>query len=904
MNTGVLQIVGKGNVLKVIVVALAYLLAARFGSLFAVPPGFASAIWPPAGIALAALLLWRGPALIGIGLGSLATNLWLTLATSGAQPWTAPQLVAPVLIGCGAMAQAMIGGWLVRRYLPWPLPLLTGREVLVLMLLGGPLASMVNATIGIASLTLLGLSPPSGVALSWLTWWAGDAIGAMTFTPLLLLLADSHVAGRRRARQVAVPIMITLLVVAAFVALARQTGDQRRQLHFEATAEAVGRALAEQIDEAERVVVMLRGLFEASDEVTRDDFSRYVSYLPLTELGIRAVEWVPRISDRQRPALEQELSALAGTPVTLATVVNGQRQPIGPRPYYFPITYVEPLLGNEAALGLDLQTQAQRLQLLLQADLADRVVASTSIALMQGGRGILLIAPVRTGGQQQRPVSGYVLAVLHLGPWLGKALADIEVSGLAIEIRDTADADQSLFRLGQDSVGERRQRLLEAGTRQWQLTLTAGSDYFFHDHDWPLWVMITLGLLFTVLLCSLLLLITGTTARVAQQVVERTAELQQALARADRANAAKSEFLANMSHEVRTPINAISGMLSLVGDEPLGVRAQDYLAKAQQATGVLLRVVNDILDYSKIEAGRLELEQQPFNLHQLVMGLAGVIRPAANDKGLQFRVRTAADLPQWLAGDAIRIEQVLHNLLNNAVKFTTTGSVELGLEATTSSDGLVVLTFKVSDSGIGMDQAAIDRLFQSFTQADSSITRRFGGTGLGLAICRRLVALMSGTIAVSSSPGAGSCFTVTLPLPLARPPAAARVASTAPLLAGKQLLVVEDQPINREVLAAMLERCRVTVIEAVNGAEALAILDLQPIDLVLMDIQMPVMDGLTATRAIRSEKRWAKLPIIGLSANAFADDRLQSLAVGMNDYLTKPVDRERLYQALSRYLSG
>lgn len=892
------------GLLKVVVVALAYLVAARFGSLFAVPPGFASAIWPPAGIALAALLWWRGPALVGIGLGSLATNLWLLLAAGGQAPWTTPQLLAPLLIGCGAMAQALAGGWLVRRWLPWPPALQTGPEVLLLMLLVGPLASVVNASVGVASLTLLGLTPLSGAPLSWLTWWAGDAIGAMTFTPLLLLLAKPGAASRRRARQVVVPIVITLLVVAAFVALARQAGDQRRQLQFDATAAAVGRALAERIDEAERVVVTLRGLFEASDEVARDDFARFVSYLPLAGLGISALEWSPRISDAERPALERELSALAGTAITLATVVDGKRQPVGPQPFYFPVSYVEPLTGNEAALGLDLQAQAQRLQLLQQAEQLDGVVASTPIALVQGGRGMLLIAPVRPSAQSHQAIGGFVLGVLHLDPWLGGALADIELSGLSVTISDTSAGGEPLFSYGPAQRGDSREQLLTAGNRQWQLTLTAGSDYFFREQDWLLWLMITLGLLFTVLLCSLLLLITGTTAQVAQQVVERTAELQQALVRADRANAAKGEFLANMSHEVRTPINAISGMLTLVGDEPLSVRARDYLAKAQQATGVLLRVVNDILDYSKIEAGRLELEQRPFNLHQLVMGLAGVIRPAANDKGLQFKVRPLTELPQWLSGDAVRIEQILHNLLNNAVKFTSSGSVELALAATVGPERLAALTLKVSDSGIGMEQATIERLFQSFTQADSSITRRFGGTGLGLAICRRLVALMAGEIRVDSSPGGGSCFTVELQLPLAEPPVASREASAPPLFSGKRLLVVEDQPINREVLAAMLARCGVEVVEAVNGAEALAMVEQMTIDLVLMDIQMPVMDGLTATRAMRADARWRGLPIIGLSANAFAEDRAQSLAAGMNDYLTKPVDRQQLYQTLGRYLPG
>jgi signal transduction histidine kinase len=369
-----------------------------------------------------------------------------------------------------------------------------------------------------------------------------------------------------------------------------------------------------------------------------------------------------------------------------------------------------------------------------------------------------------------------------------------------------------------------------------------------------------------------------------------------AQAEAERANRAKSEFLANMSHEIRTPMNAILGLTHLALEAD-GRPQHDYLEKIRQAGQHLYQLLNDVLDFSKIEAGRMELSPAPFAPRALVEQIVGTLAMEARAKRLRLDVRVAPDLPEGLVGDSVRIMQILVNLVGNAIKFTEAGGVVVEVAAPRRDEGQVTLQLVVSDSGIGMTPAQQRRIFGAYAQADATVTRRFGGTGLGLSITRRLVELMHGEIRVSSEPGAGSIFTVELPLAVA--PAPAPVAERPALrFDGRRVLVVEDNPVNQLITREILERRGAVVEVADNGRIALERAAAGRFDLVLMDVMMPEMDGLEATRRLRATPATAALPIIGLTASVDHGDLVACLAAGMNAHVPKPIVPEELFARL------
>lgn len=398
--------------------------------------------------------------------------------------------------------------------------------------------------------------------------------------------------------------------------------------------------------------------------------------------------------------------------------------------------------------------------------------------------------------------------------------------------------------------------------------------------------------------------LTGSLRDVTKDIAQERA-LRDALDRAERANSAKSEFLAIMSHELRTPMNGILGMLAAIEAQLEDGTRREQIRIAQSSAKALLVILNDVLDMSKIEAGRLELEPAPFDLDALVKGTIDLYAETARSKGITLAARMDEGLPGWLHGDAVRIRQILANIVSNAVKFTQEGRVELSVtrrEGEAAPEGMAALRFCVTDEGIGIPLDKQNQLFGRFNQLDASYSRRFGGTGLGLAISRSLAELMGGRVAFSSQPGIGSSFWLDVVLPVAQPVAGAdRIGPEAPL-PSMRILVAEDNATNRVVARVLLEQLGQRLAFAANGAEAVRAAQAEPFDLILMDISMPVMDGLEATRQIRALPGAAgRLPILALTAHAGRAEQDACLAAGCDDVLTKPLDPAALRAALGRW---
>lgn len=902
-------------IFRSLLIAFAYFIAGKAGSFFAIPPSFASSIWPAAGIGLATALIYGpAPAIIGVYIGSFSITSVNFLAASSSV--SLDSFIMPAVIATGSSIEALVGYLLIKKTIHLPIRFVAQKEILRFLVIAGPISCLVSASIAVTGLLLTDTIHFSNLAFIWSTWWVGNTMGVLFFTPLIVIsLSSKRVVNNNRRLQVIIPSIALFITVSWFFAGSRDYQQDIQKRDFVSSTKSFAELVEKKTLLIKNKILALTAIYRGSEFIDRQGFATFSAILLEDDNSIQALEWVPIVSQAERANYEY-LAQNEGFSDFEFKEKDDKNKIItaGNRADYLPIYYLEPYKGNEEALGFDVGSNIDRKRVLEQARDSGKQTASPPIQLIQGKNnhpGFLIVSPLYEHSgfgvpdqlkDRRNRISGYVLGAFFTEQVMKNVINLAQSKQIQLSATDITDAENPIefFSTSGELNKAKNSFNIEVADRVWQFSFYPNDQYYALNRDWSSWGVLMGGIMLAILLQAFILLITGFNEAKQEEIEQKTKALRKARKEAEDANQAKSNFLANMSHEFRTPLNAIIGLNDLTLKTDLTETQQDYLSKVKSASRTLLRLINDTLDFSKIEAGKMELEHIPFDLNELLSKVDLLFQYSANEKNIQFKMQKPVNLSTQIMGDPLRLEQILINLCSNALKFTEQGSVKVSVSEASLENGSISLCFSISDTGIGISSEQQKHLFSSFKQADTSTTRKYGGTGLGLTISKRLIELMGGSISLQSEKGKGSTFSFTLVYEQSTTPIIETELSqsTTPishdnLLSELSVLVVEDNLVNQLIAEEVLNGYGADVTLADNGKIALEKLnDDGPFSVILMDIQMPVMDGFETTRHIRSNPKFQDCPIIAMTANAMSSDREQCLEAGMNDHLPKPFEPE------------
>lgn len=834
--------------LLIIAIACFYFLFGLLGLELAVPPSQAGSVWPPAGIALASMLLYGPRIWPGIFIGNFCISAW-------AFGFDAQSVQVYIATGTGGTLFAYIGSILIKKYSAYPNELIKDKEIILFLLLGGPVSCLIPASIGITAMSLSGIISISEIPVNWFSWWVGDTIGVLIFTPVLLtFFAPESSLWRRRRLSLSLPLILCFTFVISFFFYILNLEAQRNHQLFRDNSQVVTHELESHINNKVRFIRSIHNFYISSENVEGHEFKLFTqSFLNNYDenLTFKFLEYNPEFAKTKSVPLSIKYNVYRG--VANLTI---------PR---LPLEVVDLINNSKSAAK------------------SDSVFSSYEYDILN------LFVPVYENNNYLENLKGIILISCSLSNLIHNILENSTTNRLGLSIHNATNDSILYTNKYIDSQYSQLEYLIRVANQDWKLSFYMDTNHLYSETHWSMWWVIISGLLFTSLLGAGLLLITGRYLRTELIVKNRTKELLTAKNNAESANHAKSQFLSNISHELRTPLNGILGFSQLLQKKPhLSTEDKKQINIISHCGNHLLMMINELLYFSKIESNKITIHPKTFDFNEFIEEIISIFKLKIDEKDLTLLVNRQP-ISRLVKADKKSLNQIISNLLSNAIKFTSTGSITLSLVHENE-----ILDISISDTGCGISKADQDIIFTPFTQIENNNFSE-EGIGLGLAICHELTQLMGGSITVDSNVDQGSTFNISIPLPYSDE-GVSLLSNTSygldPHAHKMHILIADDNEINIMLLSFILKNLKCTFDTASNGAEALHLLCTKPYQLALIDLNMPVLNGFELVQSAR--KKDITIPIVAISAYADKNKIEQAFELGFNNYLTKPIDEEQL----------